>query len=344
MGTTSRRHLRAALLGCIAALTCTSAGAQDAPFELAQLSTSTSTNSSGACVRGRRRANARQRRRARPRRRRLRRPTSRRRHRRASVRHRHRDDHHRRVDHRHHREEIERSPGQTIQDILAREPGVQVRSLFGGVNGAQTSVDMRGFGATAVNNTLILINGRRLNDLDLAGVDFSTIPRKSIERIEITRGNSGAVLYGDGAVGGVINIVTKTGVEPAAVGARAGELRLVRLPRRRRIGQRLTSVRLSATSAYGNAIGSDGYRENNVLRQQNGVGDLRYTGEQGSALSQALRRQPALGLPGGRLVTPTFSELDDRSARRRDAVRLRRQAGHQRHPRRHPRCWRPAPS
>ena len=99
----------------------------------------------------------------------------------------------------------------TIQDILAREPGVQVTSLFGGVNGAQTTVDMRGFGATASNNTLILINGRRINDLDLAGVDLSSIPRESIDHIEITRGNSGAVLYGDGAVGGVINIVLKNG-------------------------------------------------------------------------------------------------------------------------------------
>src|SRR5437867_5995526 len=110
------------------------------------------------------------------------------------------------------RAEIERSPGQTVQDVLAREPGIQVTSLFGSVNGVQTTVDMRGFGATSTANTLVLINGRRLNDIDIAGVDFSTIPLNSIERIEITRGNSGAVLYGDGAVGGVINIITKTGV------------------------------------------------------------------------------------------------------------------------------------
>src|SRR3954454_14884248 len=109
-------------------------------------------------------------------------------------------------------QEIERSPGQTVQDLLAREPGIQVTNLFGQINGAQTTVDMRGFGATATSNTLVLINGRRLNDIDIAGVDFSAIPKESIERIEITRGNSGAVLYGDGAVGGVINIITKDGV------------------------------------------------------------------------------------------------------------------------------------
>ena len=64
--------------------------------------------------------------------------------------------------------------------------GVQLQTPYGDVNGAYTSVDVRGFGAFATANTLVLINGRRLNDLDLAGVDLSTIPRDSIERIEIT--------------------------------------------------------------------------------------------------------------------------------------------------------------
>ena len=58
----------------------------------------------------------------------------------------------------------------------------------------------------------------------MARVDLSTIPRDSIERIEITRGNSGAVLYGDNAIGGVINIVLKNGVggPPVAIRAEAG--------------------------------------------------------------------------------------------------------------------------
>ncbi|HEU0082457.1 MAG TPA: TonB-dependent receptor plug domain-containing protein, partial [Bradyrhizobium sp.] len=62
-------------------------------------------------------------------------------------------------------EEITRSPATTVQEIIAQVPGVQLTSLFGAVNGAQTTVDLRGFGATAVSNTLILINGRRLNDI-----------------------------------------------------------------------------------------------------------------------------------------------------------------------------------
>ena len=109
------------------------------------------------------------------------------------------------------KEDIAHAPNQTIQDIIASAPGVQLTTLYGAVNGTGSVVDLRGFGAFASSNTLFLINGRRLNESDLQGVDLSTIPIQSIERIEITRGNSGAVLYGDNAVGGVINIVTKTG-------------------------------------------------------------------------------------------------------------------------------------
>jgi iron complex outermembrane receptor protein len=109
------------------------------------------------------------------------------------------------------REQIERAPQATLPDIIAREAGVQTTSLYGGVNGTGTKVDLRGFGAAGSSNTLVLIDGRRLNDWDLEGFDLSKIAKESIERIEITRGNSGAVLYGDGAVGGVINIVTRHG-------------------------------------------------------------------------------------------------------------------------------------
>jgi iron complex outermembrane recepter protein len=202
-------------------------------------------------------------------------------------------------------EDIARSPAQTVQEIIAQVPGVQLHSFYGGVNGAGTAVDLRGFGAFATPNSLVLINGRRLNDIDLGAVDFSTIPLDSIERIEITRGNSGAVLYGDNAVGGVINIVTKTGVggPPVAIRGEAGV---------GSFNQRLANVSVAtnsgpwSTSFYGNAIKSDGYRDNNALDQRNGIGNINYTTPDLKAFLTVTGDDQKLGFPGTRIVDPSI--------------------------------------
>ncbi|MDP1582510.1 MAG: TonB-dependent receptor [Bradyrhizobium sp.] len=212
-------------------------------------------------------------------------------------------------------EDIARSPAQTVQEIIAQTPGVQLTSLYGGVNGVKTSVDLRGFGAFATSNSLVLINGRRLNDIDMAGVDFSTIPRDSIERIEITRGNSGAVLYGDNAVGGVINIVLKNGGggPPVAIRAEAG---VGSFNARMASASAATNFGPWSASFYGNAIKSDGYRVNNALDQRNGAGNLNYTTPGLTAFLTLSGDDQKLGFPGGRFVDPSIG-LDELATNRR---------------------------
>jgi iron complex outermembrane recepter protein len=199
------------------------------------------------------------------------------------------------------REQIARSPQDTLPDIIAREAGVQSTSLYGGANGAGTTVDLRGFGATASSNTLVLIDGRRLNDWDLAGFDLSTIAKDSIERVEITRGNSGAVLYGDGAVGGVINIVTRGGAglpNSARVEGGLGSFDTWQ-------GSASASASSGPFSGFVNAtaIQSDGYRDNNDLKQSAIVGDFRWAFNGGSVYLNLGADQQDLGLPGPRRVT-----------------------------------------
>ena len=104
-------------------------------------------------------------------------------------------------------EEIEKSTATTVQDLLRSEEGIIVRDFYG--TGTKTTVDMRGF--TRGLNTVILVDGRRMNEIDLSGVDWNMIPLENVERIEIVRG-SGSVLYGDNAMAGVINIITKKGI------------------------------------------------------------------------------------------------------------------------------------
>ena len=105
--------------------------------------------------------------------------------------------------------EITNSNAENVVDLLRPVPGVTVRDWYG--NGTKVDVDIAGYGEQAALNVLVLVDGRRVNDVDLSGVDWSQIPLDQVERIEIVRGGSGGVLYGDNASSGVINIVTKKG-------------------------------------------------------------------------------------------------------------------------------------
>ena len=95
-----------------------------------------------------------------------------------------------------------------IQQVLERAAGLQVNGYMN--NPKDNSIVMRGFGENANQNYLVLIDGRRTNQVDLSGPDLSQIDIGSVDRIEISRG-ANSVLYGDNATGGVLNLITKKG-------------------------------------------------------------------------------------------------------------------------------------
>lgn len=118
-------------------------------------------------------------------------------------------------------EQIERSGAKQVPDLLRYVGGVEVTDFFG--NGRQARVDIRGFGINADSSVLVLVDGRRINGVTLFNTDWTTIPLERVSRIEVVRGGN-SVLYGNQAVGGIVNIITKRGSveKELVVGAAAG--------------------------------------------------------------------------------------------------------------------------
>jgi len=116
---------------------------------------------------------------------------------------------------------IEESNAGSIAELLRGQAGLHVTDFFG--DGSQATLDLRGFGPTAGSNTLVLVDGRKLNNsADGASPDLSLIDIDDIAQIEILQGSSG-VLYGNQAVGGVVNFIRKKSFEDSArIGIRAG--------------------------------------------------------------------------------------------------------------------------
>ncbi|MEI6837498.1 MAG: TonB-dependent receptor [Alcaligenaceae bacterium] len=101
------------------------------------------------------------------------------------------------------RDELDLLPNGTLTDALMREHGIEGLN-YGGPQGA-SSVNIRG---TNSNQSLILIDGLRVNSATNGNAPLGAIPLNSIERVEIVRGTSSS-LYGADAIGGVVNIITR---------------------------------------------------------------------------------------------------------------------------------------
>jgi len=155
----------------------------------------------------------------------------------------------------------------------------------------------------------VLVDGRRVNEIDLSGVDWTQIPLDQVERIEIVRG-SGSVLYGDNAAGGVVNIITKRPEKPFSAG---GEVAIGSYHYHK---ESVRSVESGAPYPP-SSVRLQFYRwvsENQFLRAKNVGGKIIY--DLNETLSFNLSggfHQDDTGLPGA--LSKTIYESDRRSAK-----------------------------
>jgi len=108
-------------------------------------------------------------------------------------------------------EELKSTAAATLDDALRQVPGFSLfrRSGSRTANPTTQGVSLRGLGASGASRAVVLADGIPLNDPFGGWVYWNRVPRESISQVEILRGGA-SHLYGSGALGGVVNISTKS--------------------------------------------------------------------------------------------------------------------------------------
>jgi iron complex outermembrane receptor protein len=152
-------------------------------------------------------------------------------------------------------DEIAESGATSVTDILATVPGI---SFQGGMFGpGSESISMRGFGENSGGRVLVLVDGAKINNPDMGAYNWNVVSLSDIERIEVLDG-SASVQYGNYAVGGVVNIITrKSGkTQKTSLTASTGSFSLIEA--------RFSHYRPTSWGAFslsGGHTGSQGYRK-----------------------------------------------------------------------------------
>ncbi len=115
------------------------------------------------------------------------------------------------------REDINKWQAKNINDVMRRLPGVDI-AQSGGM-GQYSSMFIRG---TTASQVLVLVDGVPIARPGITNVaDINAIPLSLVQRIEYIRGPRSAV-YGSGAIGGVINVITHSDEEKSQINAGMG--------------------------------------------------------------------------------------------------------------------------
>lgn len=183
------------------------------------------------------------------------------------------------------REGIEESGATSIPELLRRQPGLFVTGTT--TNPAGVQVESRGFnnGGALGSSLIVQVDGRRVNEADTGNTDWALIPIDDVESIEIVRGPTSAI-YGDNAVGGVINIRTLPTEGPlrASSGGRVG-----------RYGTYGGYLRAAGSAGPVTASFSGSGMQTNGYRERSGYDDQHYKG----SIEWQIHDRVAIGGQGG---------------------------------------------
>lgn len=107
-------------------------------------------------------------------------------------------------------EDIQRLNAVTVEDLLQAElPGLEFTREMDG----QTAIHLQGMSGKYI---LFLVDGERMAGETLNNVDYNRLNASEIERVEIIKGGASAI-YGSNAIGGVVNIITKSASKPYSI-------------------------------------------------------------------------------------------------------------------------------
>lgn len=202
-------------------------------------------------------------------------------------------------------EEIRLSGARLLSEVLRSQASIQL-SDNDGSGGRNVTASMRGL--SGANNVLVLVDGRKLNNPSMAAPALNTVSLKDVERIEVVQGSAG-VLYGDQAIGGVINIITrraKAGEINGFVGASSGSFNLEDYTASVNQGFE-NGLSYSASAQKRNA---DNYRDNNQNAYENILGNVRYDFAKGFVFVEGQKVDDELRLPGS--ISDAQALLDPR--------------------------------
>ncbi len=203
-----------------------------------------------------------------------------------------------------------------VNEAIIKIGGVLRRQNLAGSPDA--ALDLRGFGSTSEQNLVILVDGVRLSEIDLGVAMLSSIPLDSVERIEIVRGGS-SVMYGSGATGGTIQVITKRAArnqQSGSVFASAGSY-----------GNRELRVGLNqgwnnfAFDINASTQATDNYRRNSGFEQNLVSAALQRFNDHGRIGLRIDAANQATGLPGS-LTLDEFKADPRRSNKLQDSGKI----------------------